>query len=126
MVPGAGQGKDVKNNLIIFQCVISLLSCMFCIACDQAIPESCVTACARATAFHASCLAEAGSSFADYGYDDSADYEDACLTWAWEEKQLEDAGVLDQSVEDLCKGLAEAYPQAACPEEMSVDWRSPP
>lgn len=89
-------------------------------------PDPCAAMCAVATETQAACLAEEGVDWTAAGYADRADYRDACDTWAWEARLLEDDAGEDGAVDETCRTRRETLSGGACDELAAIDWSTLP
>lgn len=104
-----------------------MLMFMLVMACNVE-PGACDDMCAVAAERRGACLEREGLDWEAAGYADAADFEAACLTWAWEQRLLarEAAGVAAaRSVEETCLMRQRAYEEDTCDELATIDWSAP-
>jgi hypothetical protein len=88
--------------------------------------DPCVPLCAAAADRYGACLEAGGADWPAAGYDDRADFLDACHTWAWEARLLEaDAGE-DGAVDRTCRTRRAAIADGDCDTFTSIDWSTMP
>ena len=95
-------------------------------ACDPA-PEPCLAMCERVVAQECGCLAQWDAQWSELGYSDQEDYFEACETWVWQMRLLEeDAGsdALDGHCQDWTETL-DAGPME-CGQWAESDWSDIP
>jgi len=82
--------------------------------------------CAQAEVRYGSCLDGWGLSWDAAGYEDAADFQDACLTWVWEMGLLEaDAGETGV-VDSVCEDRSLVFSSGTCDDFTSVNWSTYP
>lgn len=104
-------------------------------ACDRTPePDPCAEMCNAAAVLYGGCLADWGAGWEAAGYSDEEDFLDACATWAWELRLLEqdavDQGVIDEAgqVDSTCEARRDALSadDATCSTYTSIDWNDAP
>lgn len=95
------------------------------LACDEADP--CVPMCAAAASLYGDCLRASGLDWPAAGYTDRADFLDACDTWAWEQRALEEAEDASGRTDRACAAREAALtdPEATCDTFTEFDWSGP-
>lgn len=104
------------------------------LACAPQTPPACEAMCASAAALYGGCLADWGADWSAAGYDDEADFLDACATWGWELAVLEQDAVKRGALEatgpaaDLCALRDDAFSadDATCATYTETDWGALP
>lgn len=99
------------------------------LACDP-VPPACPALCAEAAAALSPCVEAQGLSWSAYGYEDQADFQDACDTWAWEQARMAQHASARQggggqglhALEARCVDLSETFATGTCEEQLSVRW----
>jgi hypothetical protein len=104
-------------------------------SCDIAPePDPCADMCMAAAELYGGCLTDWGAGWEAAGYTDEEDFLDACSTWAWELRILEqdavDQGLIDQTgqVDATCAERQAAFvaDEATCSTYTSIDWNDAP
>lgn len=95
-------------------------------------PDPCAPMCAEAAALYGDCLADWGVGWDAAGYEDAADYEGRCTTWAWEARLLEedavDRGVAEPGeIDAVCdeRLAALSVDEPTCDVVTSMEWTVP-
>jgi hypothetical protein len=73
-------------------------------------PDPCTEMCAAAAELYGGCLTDWGVDWAAAGYADVDAFTEACETWAWEQRLLEEDAI------DRGRAEAEGRTDAACEE----------
>lgn len=101
-------------------------------ACSDGVPESCHSMCEAASLLQATCLAADGLDWSQSRWQSQADFDEACLTWAWEAQKLEGAAARQGEAErgsiiDACeqRGAEYAGSQAQCEPLDGPGWALP-
>ncbi len=97
-------------------------------------PDPCTEMCEAAAVLYGGCLAEWGAGWEGAGYSDEEDFLDACTTWAWELRLLEedalDQGVIEETgqVDATCVSRRDAFlsEEATCSTYTRIDWNDAP
>ena len=96
---------------------------LFLVGCSTA-PDPCTTMCENAATLYGGCLSTWGADWEAAGYADEDEFLDACATWAFEMRQLEDdagkTGETDQTCED--RAATFAAEDATCDAYTGIDW----
>ena len=95
-------------------------------ACGPDQPDPCVPMCAAAARLYGECLDEWGAEWTDAGYRDQADFVDACDTWAWSARLLEDDAGETGRVDATCRTRSKAFSGGTCDDFTAVDWSRMP
>lgn len=103
-----------------------LLLCVVLEACGRAVPDPCDAMCVSAEVLYGGCLESWGASWSAAGYEDGADFRDACSTWAWEMRLLEADAGLDGEVDATCEERTAAFTGGTCEAYTQIDWNVPP
>jgi hypothetical protein len=88
--------------------------------------EPCEGMCDAAARVYGGCLTEWGTDWAAAGYADRADFLDACDTWAWEMRLLEDRAGSSGEVDAVCAEQEATLSGGGCDAFLDVDWNAPP
>ncbi len=111
--------------------MVALLMALLLPGCQD--EQACENMCASARALYGECLSDWGVQWSAAGYEDGGDFEESCLTWAWEMKHLErDArrrGVAQRGdVDRQCaqRDARLSQQDAACDEITGIDWSRTP
>ncbi len=105
------------------------------VACDPTPePDPCAEMCEAAAVLYGGCLRDWGAGWEAAGYDDEADFLDACNTWAWELRLLEEdaveRGVIEETgqIDGICLARRDAFTaeDATCSTYTSIDWNDVP
>ncbi len=80
---------------------------------------SCDSVCGVALPAFEACLVEWGGAWgATFGYTDAADYDDWCVTWTFEQRQLaataEDSAEAEALLDARCVALEESLAEGPC------------
>jgi len=89
-------------------------------------PDPCDDMCAAAATRTEACLAEQGLTWQGAGYDDEADYLDACAAWAWELRVLEEDAGEEGQVDRTCEERTTLFSDGDCADWAAVDWNEVP
>ena len=88
--------------------------------------DPCDAMCAAAADREGACLSDEGLDWSAAGYADSTDFEDACGTWAWEQRKLaRDAGISSAAVTATCEARQAVFQDGSCDDAAGVDWNAP-
>ena len=88
--------------------------------------DPCDPMCATVADAYGACLVDWGLDWTAAGYQDASDFEDACATWAWEQRQLaRDAGRPVAEVDQACETRAAQVEEGDCSTISSLDWNEP-
>jgi hypothetical protein len=112
--------------------MLVLLALLACASDPQ--PDPCEDMCAVAAAVQCGCIDSWGADWPDVGFEDQQDYFQACQTWAWEMRLLEDdavdRGALDApgAVDSLCRDRAQTLEKGdlGCAQFSALDWDEVP
>ena len=94
-------------------------------ACSPA-PDPCNPMCTAAAQRYGTCLEAWGTDWQAAGYQDEADFLDACDTWVWVSRELEaDAGT-EGRVDAECREKRAVLEQGTCDDFLELDWSESP
>jgi hypothetical protein len=82
--------------------------------------------CVAAADLYGSCLEAWETDWPAAGYDDRADFLDACETWTWTSRLLEEDADRAGEVDALCRERHELYVSGTCEDFAGTDWSSVP
>ena len=94
--------------------------------CGPEPPDPCTPMCAAATTLYGSCLDGWGAAWTDAGYEDEADFLDACETWAWSARLLEDEAGETGRIDATCRERTVQYTDGTCEDFLATDWSTLP
>jgi len=89
-------------------------------------PDPCTSMCATATDRYGSCLAEWDVAWEAAGYADANDFRDACDTWAWTSRHLEEDAQQDGAVDQMCRDYSSQLGGGTCDDFTAIDWAALP
>ncbi len=90
--------------------------------CAEPAEDPCAPMCAAAASLYGACLEDWGADWAAAGYADGADFQDACETWAWEQRLLEDEAGQQGVVDATCLEREALFTEGTCEDFTAVDW----
>ena len=89
-------------------------------------PDPCVPMCAAAAELYGGCLEGWGTDWTAAGYDDKADFLDACDTWAWTSRELEAEADKEGAVDAECRSRQDTLEGGTCDDFTALDWSGVP
>lgn len=95
-------------------------------ACGSSEVDPCEEMCAAAADLYGGCLEGWGAAWTDAGYADEGEFIEACGTWAWEMRLLEETHALDGWTDDTCVERAALFTEGACTDFTGTDWNAMP
>lgn len=98
------------------------------VGCGRRADDPCEAMCAAAADLYGGCLDDWGVGWTAAGYADEYDFIDACETWAWQMRRLEDRAGHNGATDAACARRTARFeaPDATCDDYTSIDWSSPP
>ncbi len=96
-------------------------------ACGDRAADPCEAMCTAAATLYGGCLEDWGADWTAAGYGDDAEFIDACQTWAWQMRLLEEhegsaLGWTDQT----CRARTTLYDEGVCTDFTQTDWNQMP
>ena len=97
--------------------LLPLVGCM-----DEEGPDPCADMCVAAEQLYGGCLTDWGLDWTAAGYEDGDDFLDACDTWAWELRLLEEAAGESGTVDDACVEREALFIEGPCEAFTDTPW----
>jgi hypothetical protein len=90
------------------------------------LPDPCEQMCEAAAQVYGRCLTAEGLDWNAAGYEGIEDYLDACDTWAWEKRLIEDTDPLEEGrLDAVCRSRTSKLEGGGCQDYYDIDWDQP-
>lgn len=93
---------------------------------DDQGPDPCAAMCVAAEQLYGGCLESWSVDWSAAGYQDGDDFLDACDTWAWEMRLLEEAAGESGTVDATCEAREASFIEGPCEAFTETSWNDYP